>query len=244
VPICAAGSVGETKDLYEKLAKHVSRDEYLSLIGTHAFGSYQDILAAGKRIQESFSSGNHYQSGVETGKTFNFILLHDFFFDHSGYVPSSKDLFFGYINGSYLLEYIPSLAVCDPVSAVLRDNVTEFIHVVKNITKDNFQEMISKLFPLGNAIFNELVDNLSSCTDIVADTTIFVQKLTAHISKDGYFNKIVSHAMSNAFPIMQSSARIQSVALPFDLGFEVARLIDFIFLHDFDVTPKFNVALL
>jgi len=160
-------------------------------------------------------------------------------------IPTSYyDFARGFINGTNVTNALPTLQTCDPVSDRMASSINLFIETLKNLTQENYQEILVKVVEIGRDIYDEFSKTLPKCLGLPHEITVLTQKLLAHVTQDGYINKIVGHVSQNIFEVFTRANTIIAQftsAKHFEAGFESGKFLTFIFFHDFTIPQTPNV---
>jgi len=249
IPKCVA-AVAETQHLTQKLFAHMTKEGYFSRAIAHATTNFGELISRGSKITGYLVSAMHLEAGFESGNLFNFVFLHDFILNPNATVLSlfktqvstSSEFAHGFVNGTNVFSAIPSYGSCDFATDRMKANVTQFVELAKNITQENYQEIVNQLIPIGQDILNETMKTLPKCVSAVSETQHLTQKLIAHIRKEGYIGNAFSHVVGNIGELVTRGGKIfahLSAANHFDAGRESGSLFNFLFLHDFNATALF-----
>jgi hypothetical protein len=142
----------------------------------------------------------------------------------------------GFANGTNLLAAIPNATVCGSVDPSFVQNVDALVEIARNITPQNWQQLIPQLLNQTTIVFNLSMQQATKCGKAVSESVILVQKLSAHILQDGYITKVLSHAMTSMFEII---GRVNNIADAFknskhrEAGMHTGLLTITLLLHDF-----------
>jgi len=242
IPTCTAAGK-EAIALATKLSAHVSQSGYTEKIMSHAMTNIFEIMTRVNNIQNFIGSTQHFKAGVESGSFFNFLFLHDFILAKHNVVAffksdanTAQDFGKGFINGTNVMKAIPSVASCDPVNNKTIQLANDLVVAINNITIDNYMTQFAIIAQIGTSLAHEIATNVPTCAAAGKEVLALATKLSAHVSKSGYVEKIMSHAMTNIFEIMTRVSKIQSfisAAQHFNAGAETGSFFNFFFLHDF-----------
>jgi len=142
----------------------------------------------------------------------------------------------GFVNGTQILNAIPSFATCDPLNEKLVNSINLFVATLGNLTYENYQETFTALVAIGHDIYDQANISLATCPSAARETKTLVVKLGSHIAKDGYIAKIFSHATTNIADIIARVSIIQryiTTGKHFDAGVDSGSMFNFLFFHDF-----------
>jgi alkylated DNA nucleotide flippase Atl1 len=243
LPKCLA-TINETDVFTHKVIAHMNETGYVAKIMSHATQNLIEVFQRVSRIQGHVSLAHHFDAGVESGSFFNFLFFHDFvlspkfitFFTVKAKTTGYEDFATGFVNGTNVLAAIPSAASCNPDTNRTNQLADELVAAIGNITIENFMTQITVVVAAGKALINELATNVPTCMAAGKEAMTLVTKLSAHVNKSGYSEKVISHAMSNVFEMMSRFSRIQAfftAAQHFSAGVESGSFFNFCFLHDF-----------
>jgi len=249
LPKCIAVAV-ESSNFTQRVIHHMTEDGYISKILSHATQNLIEVFQKVARIQGHVSAARHFEAGQESGIFFTFLFFHDFIlaeptpvlalFNIKSQAPAkftgAQEFGQGFVNGTKVLLALPSINDCDPVNNKTMELAVLFIETAKNITIDNYMTQLTKLYQVGLSLYTEIQTGIPKCSAAVNETTILINKLSAHVGKSGYVDKIMSHAVGNIFEIISRVSKIQSFfggAQHFNAGQESGAFFTFFFLHDF-----------
>jgi len=211
-----------------------------------------EVFARGSRIQGYVAAAKHFEAGIESGSMFNFLFLHDFALpkpttfllfksQEADTLSTFNDFAKGFLNGTNVAAALPSIQKCDFINDRVKANITQFINTLKNITIENYQQIINQLVPIGQDILNETLKTLPLCVGAVAEVQNLTTRIISHITQEGYLSKIFSHASLNFMEVFARGSRIQgyvAAAKHFEAGIESGSMFNFLLFHDIKATPS------